>query len=168
MTDPLDPLKPITQKQQDEFDVRRETMSVVQTKCVKCDAWYETLKMNNAYQEAFLCDCGNPIQLTVPAIVVGASAITDLDLDEKFESGMRIKDAIASACHWWNHSGRHMMRKDGGKGHSVAVSLDPSSDNYIPSGIINGEPWDVLDNRERLFVVKSWHHHFISKPQQET
>lgn len=168
MTDPLEPLKAITQQQQDEFGVRRETMSVVQTKCVKCDAWYETLKMNNAYQEAFLCDCGNPISFTVSAITIGPATIKEIDLDEKFESGMRIKDAIASACYWWNKTGRHSMRKDGGKGHAVAISLDPSSDNYVPSGILNGEPWDVLDNRERLQITKAWHHHFISKPQQES
>ncbi len=167
MTDPLEPLKPLTQKQQDEFNTRRETASVVQHRCSECGAWYETAKRQTAFQEAFRCDCGNPMTFTVPAMHFERGTVKGIDFDERFESGMKMRDAIANACYWWNKTGRHIMRKDGGKGSDISVSLDPDSDNFSPSGILNGEPWDALDNRERLQIVKAWHHHFISKTQQE-
>lgn len=171
MTEPLEPLKPITAQQQDEFNVRRESASVVQHACSKCGAWYETPKRSAAYQEAFLCDCGNPMTFTVPpfdASSLSVSAGIGLgDLDQRLESGMTIRQALADASYWWGKTGRHMMKKhrEGKTEETAFATLDPNSKNFMPSAILNGEPWDQLDNREKVQVVKAWHHHFIRNKQ---
>lgn len=167
MTEQLKPLKPITAKEQEAFDRRRETASVVQNKCTNCGEWYETAKRSTVFQEVFRCDCGEPMSFTVPAMEIPRMKIGELDLDDVLDTGMKVRQAIASACHWWGRSGRHQMRKDGPKGSALAVSLDPESPNYIPSGILNGEQWDHLNDREKAQVVKAWHHHYVRKPQTE-
>lgn len=162
--DKLEPLKPLTAKQQDEFDRRRETASVVQHRCMACkEAWYETPKRATAYQENFLCDCGAPMSFTVPALDVLLLSSPGMDLDDRLDTGMKIREAIANACYWWNKTGRHLMRKDGGKGSELAVSLNPEHDNFSPSGILNGQTWDHLDEREKLQVTKAWHHFYVRK-----
>jgi len=165
MDDKLGPLKPLDAKAQDEFDRRRETASVVQHKCLECGAWYETPKRATAYREVFVCDCGAPMSFLVPAIDASKQGLGDLD--DRLESGMKIRDALANASYWWGKTGRHMMKKHDAKAEAVFASADPNSENFMPSGIVNGEPWDNLDLRERLFLVKSWHYHFIWKPQKE-
>lgn len=167
MTDKLEPLKPITAKQQDEFDVRREIATVVQNRCTECGAWYETAKRQTAFQEAFRCDCGNPLAFTVPALQVSnVVASSGIDLDERLDSGMKVREAIANACHWWNRTGRQMMRKDGGKGSETSASLNPDNENFIPSGIVNGLRWDELNQRERAQIVKAWHFHHVSNREE--
>lgn len=168
MTDDLGPMVPLTPEQAEEFERRREAAVVIQTKCTACGAWYETDKRSHGFKESFFCDCGAHIAFDVPPLSSRnlAPAIDYSDPDARLDTGMKVKDAIASARHWWDKTGRHAMRKDGGKGHAVAVSLDPEDPNYIPSGILNGEPWDTLNNRERLFITKAWHHEHIRKPQQ--
>lgn len=163
MTDKLEPLKPLTAKQQDEFDRRRETASVVQNKCLTCSAWYETPKRATAYTEVFRCDCGAPMSFTVPALDVVLLGSPGMDLDDRLDTGMKIKEAIANACYWWNSRGRHMMRKDGGKGSDIAVSLNPESENFSPSGILNGQTWDYLDLREKIQITKAWHNFYVRK-----
>lgn len=164
MTDDMEPLQPLTPQQQDEFEHRRESATVVQHKCRQCGAWYETPKRNGEYVEAFACDCGNPITFTVPAIDIRAAVSFDIsDPDQKLDTGMTVREAIANACYWWGKTGRHAMKRHGIA--EAVSSLDPDDQNYIPSGIVNGEPWDVLNNRERAFIVKAWHHHFVRKPQ---
>lgn len=165
MTEPLEPLRPITAKQQDEFGWRRETASVVQHKCATCNAWYETAKRATAYQEMFRCDCGQPMTFPVPALDYRRISGGPLDMDERLESGMEVREAIASACYWWNKTGRHQVRKDGAKGHDLSFSVDPQNPNFVPSGILNGEPWDLLNSREKVQVTKAWHFYYISKPQ---
>lgn len=163
MTDKLEPLKPLTAKQQDEFDRRRETATVVQNKCLKCGAWYETFKRSTTYQEMFRCDCGAPMHFTVPAILPIDILPIGMGMEDVLDSGMKVREAIANACYWWNKTGRHMMRKDGAKGSEIAVSLNPEHENFSPSGILNGETWDRLDVREKIQVTKAWHHHYIRK-----
>lgn len=165
MTDKLEPLKPITQKQQDEFDRRRETASVMQHKCVSCGAWYETAKRNAAFQEVFTCDCGRPMTFTVPALDTRSIAFDISDPDQVLDTGMKVREALASACYWWNKTGRRMMKNHDARSAAEKVSLDPGSDNFIPSGIVNGEPWDHLSQRERLIIVKHWHHFYVRNPQ---
>ena len=168
MTEELEPLKPITAKEQEAFDRRRETASVVQNKCTNCGVWYETAKRSTAFQEVFRCDCGEPMSFTVPALDVSIVGVTIArDLDDRLESGMKVREAIANACYWWNKTGRQMMRKDGAKGSEIAVSLNPENDNFSPSGILNGQPWDQLSQREKAQIVKAWHHFYVSKPQTD-
>lgn len=164
MNDKLEPLKPLTAKQQDEFDRRRETASVVQHRCMVCkEAWYETPKRSTAYQEVFRCDCGASMSFTVPALDVVLLSSPGMDLDDRLDTGMKIREAIANACYWWNKTGRHLMRKDGAKGSELAVTLNPESENFSPSGILNGQTWDHLDTREKLQVTKAWHHFYVRK-----
>lgn len=165
MTEPLEPLRPLTPEEQDAFDNRRDTASVIQNRCRHCNAWYESPKRTTPYEEVFVCDCGAPMSFVVPPLDSKALVFDILDTDQKLDTGMLVREAVANACYWWNHTGRHVMKKDGGKGHEFAASLNPEDPNYIPSGIVNGEPWDVLTKRERTNIVKHWHHHFVRKPQ---
>lgn len=165
MTDPLEPLRPLTPQQQDEFDHRRESASVLQTKCSQCGAWYETYKRSLPFQEAFDCDCGQPITFEVPALDARSLGLNLNDTDLRLDTGMEIREAVATACHWWGKTGRHLMKRQDKRTIDQMVSADPDSANYMPSAILNGEPWDHLDKREKVQVVKAWHHHFIRKPQ---
>lgn len=167
MTDDLGPLRPLTPAQQEDFGNRRETAAVVQTRCKSCGAWYETPKSSQAFKEAFFCDCGVYMQFSVPplSVVTAGPAIDYSDPDARLDTGMKVAEALRRTASWWDKTGRHLMRKDGAKGASAAVSLDPGDPNYIPSGILNGEPWDTLTTRERLVIVKHWHHFNIRKPQ---
>lgn len=88
------------------------------------------------------------------------------DPDARLDTGMKVSEALQHAQKWWDKTGRHQMRKDGGKGSDKSVSLDPASSNFIPSGILNGEIFDALNKREKTQVVKAWHHHYVRKTQQ--
>lgn len=167
MTDKLEPLRPLTADEAKAFAERRETASVVQHCCAKCGAWYETAKRSMSYQEMFTCDCGQPMAFTVPAIDPGGLGVMPESVDDVFDTGMKVRDAIANACYWWNKTGRHMMRKDGPKGSEIAVSLNPEHENFSPSGILNGQPWDQLDKREKIQVTKAWHNFYVRKGGEE-
>src|SRR5690606_41799433 len=41
------------------------------------------------------------------------------------------------------------------------AAQDPDEPNFTPSGILNGWEWDRLDKREKLRLVKYWHHFFV-------
>lgn len=170
MTDePLGPLVPLTPEQQIDFGNRRENHFCIQTRCRNCSTWYETQKKPQAFTEAFFCDeCGRYMTFPVPALVDPASApaIDYVDDDGRLDTGMKVTEALAQASHWWGKTGRHLIRKDGLKGLDMSFSLDPESPNYIASGILNGQTWDLLDKREKLTVVKVWHHFNVRKPQQ--
>lgn len=168
MAEDLEPLKQITPEQQEEFERRRETGAVLQVKCVACNGWYETRKASQGFKEAFFCDCGTWMQFDVPPLSMPslAAPIDYSDPDARLDTGMKVSEALASASHWWGKTGRHVMRKDGPKGSAFAVSHDPDHPNYVPSGILNGQTWDLLTTTERAFIVKAWHHEFVRKPQQ--
>lgn len=159
MTEELEPLRELTAAEQKVFAERREIASVVQHKCAGCGAWYETAKRATEFLEAFTCDCGQPMTFTVPALVIVSA--DPLKLEDRLDTGMTIREAIANACYWWNKTGRHLMKR-ANSGQNPFSSLDPNStENFIPSAIINGEPWEQLVDREKLFVVKSWHNEFV-------
>jgi hypothetical protein len=97
------------------------------------------------------------------------------DLDQKLDTGMTAVEAVRRAEHWWEKTGAKEMRLHGlrhtqtvgGSLHGIGgafASLDPKSENYLPSGIIHGKPWDDLTKREKAMVVKAWHHFYIRKP----
>ena len=170
MTDKLEPLRELTAEEQKVFAERREISSVVQHKCAGCGAWYETAKRATEFLEAFTCDCGQPMTFTVPAMVVVSR--DPLKLEDRLDTGMTVREAIANACYWWSKTGRHMMKKAGS--HKTPFSsLDPSTpDNFMPSAVVNGEPWDHLNDREKLLIVKAWHNEFVRgrdlpSPQQK-
>lgn len=160
-------LTPLTPAQQEAFQNRRETAAVVQQRCSACSAWYETARQSALFTEQFFCDCGQFMSYDVEP--VGHTIMPGIDYqdpDARLDTGMKVSEAVSLASKWWNETGRHLMRKDGAKGSDKAVSLDPSSPNFAASGVLNGEPFETLNKRERSQVVKSWHHFKIRKPQQ--
>ena len=176
-----DELKPLTPEQQAEFESRRQSDAVIQTKCPSCNAWYETNRLSKTFTETFNCDCGHKITLEVPAvpIIVPSSGeiLAALDPDATLDTGLKVQEALARASAWWSKTGRKEMKLHAKRQkHSPASStpglggafadLDPDSANFLPSNIIQGAPWDQLDKREKLLIVKVWHHHFIRVPDK--
>jgi len=175
----MDKLTPLTPAQQAGFEVHRESAAVVQNRC-KCGAWYETPRQSHEFQEQFFCDCGLFLSFKVPAIEAIKSLADDvIRMDENgfgvFDTGMKVNDAMAQASHWWAKTGRRLAQTelkrqqqplgtDKGNGGAFA-SLDPDDLNFLPSGLIHGQPWDVLTKREKMMLIKAWHHMFIRKPQ---
>lgn len=185
MTDKIgSELKPLTAEASKEFEVSRISDSVVQHKCEACSAWYETDRKDEAFQESFFCDCGAFMTFTVPATEFKKSAIikpTNDDLiymqteDARLDSGMKLSEAIKRAETWWQGKGARYMQTElkrqstqvGGadKGAGVAfASKDETDPNFLPSGLIHGEPWETLTKREKLMVVKIWHHFNVRVP----
>lgn len=187
----MDELKPVTPEQQEEFERRRQSDSVIQTKCTACGAWFETARLSKTFVETFNCDCGEKIRIEVPAVEwklikpTNEDLISILDPDSTLDTGMRVNEALARASLWWGKTGRKEMKLHAkrqakspaastpGLGGAFA-SLNPDSENFLPSAIIHGEPWDQLTKREKLIIVKAWHHFFVrvpdvlDKPEGET
>lgn len=90
------------------------------------------------------------------------------DPDARLDTGMTVKEAVDRTRKWWGASGRHLMVEkqahQSKAARSVFASLDPEDANYLPSGIISGLEWDVLTLREKLRLVKFWHHFFVRNP----
>ncbi len=87
------------------------------------------------------------------------------DPDARLDTGMKVKEAIERAKLWWNGFGRYGMiaekeRQEKIKG-TAFCSDNPDDSNFLPSGILNGHEWDLLTKREKLRLVKFWHHFFI-------
>jgi len=177
-----DKLTPLTPKQQEEFNNRRESKAVVQTRCEQCGAWWETNKRNSLFTEKFMCKCGNLMEFKVPPLETTGLikpdnsdilAVTNSDL--KLDTGMSTQEAIQRAAQWWQRVGAAEMRTqqkrqakpvggaDNGAGAAFA-DADSTSNNFLPSNIIHGLPWDSLNKREKLSIVKIWHHFYIRKP----
>lgn len=89
-------------------------------------------------------------------ILVGA------DPDAKLDTGMKVSEAAQRTRNWWEGRGRALMEEQ--KIHQTQAmrtpfaTADPDSGNFMPSGIINGLEWDALSKREKLRLIKFWHH----------
>lgn len=180
MTDNFE-LNPLTPEQQAEFERYRISAEVVQHKCEACGAWYETARLETEFTETFECDCGARMSFLVPAREKRLRKPTNEQIislghgDFKLDTGMTAQEAIRRACAWWEGKGRHMMRQnlqrqkhspassDKGMGAPFAVK-DPDDPSFLPSGLIHGEPWDALDRREKIQIVKIWHHFNVRRP----
>lgn len=88
---------------------------------------------------------------------------------------MKGTEAARQAEKWWEEA-RHLVPKEanreikkrvraGGKNTPALVFKDVET--VLPSGILNGLPWNELERGEKLQVVKLWHHFFVRKPMQE-
>ena len=47
---------------------------------------------------------------------------------------------------------------------SAFASAQADDANFLPSGVIHGNPWDQLNTREKIMIIKAWHHFNIRKP----
>lgn len=101
--------------------------------------------------------------------------LADFNPDMRLDTGMKASEAITRASQWWDTKGARMMQTeakrqrqplggpDKGMGQQFAV-LNPDDANFMPSRVLAGFPWDDLDRREKLAVVKAWHHRFVRVP----
>tara|TARA_R110000744_G_scaffold326330_4_gene432112 strand:- start:19698 stop:20306 length:609 start_codon:yes stop_codon:yes gene_type:complete len=173
-------LTPLTPEASALFEEQRQSDAVLQSKCTHCGAWYETDKKPLPFKEVFECDCGSEMNFTVPAAPQSNKLMTAdntailsvLDGEARLDTGMKIQEAVKRAAIWWEDTGRQQMQREqkrqsqavggsqGGAGGEFA-SKDATSLNYMPSGLIHGQPWEALGKRERIMVVKAWHHFFI-------
>ena len=168
------------------FNDNRDAPDFVQTKCPKCGAWWQTNKQAEEFTERFECDCGHPIAVKVPKSEIAKPLIlkpSTADIlamnptDGKFDTGMKVEEAIHRAQHWWQTKGAKEMQlhkkrqkkstasNTPGLGGAFA-SLDPDNKNFLPSGIIHGKPWDDLRKPEKVQIVKVWHHIFVRMPDK--
>lgn len=86
------------------------------------------------------------------------------DPDAVLDTGMRVREAAARAAFWWDTKGRAiMLKKEKNKAFASTEDHDP---NFVKSGILTGQPWDALTQREKLQVIKSWHHFFVRRPDR--
>lgn len=183
-------LTPLTPEQSAEFDKSRHSDAVVQHKCIRCGAWYETPRGNVDQREKFICEaswqngrCGAPMEYAVPALPVKTALIqpTTQDItnigsgEDRLDTGMTVKEALKRAEAWWGKTGMREAQQqlkrqrsavggaNNGSG-SAFASQNPDDPNFLPSGLIHGQPWDALTKREKMMIVKAWHHFHIRKP----
>jgi hypothetical protein len=118
--------------------------------------------------EVFCDDCGGT------GYAASASG-RGFDPSAKLDSGMSVGEAVERASAWWDQTGRHLIAKEKNQqrtvyatpaGAAAAISRAELAD-VIPSGILRGLPWDQLDQREKLQVVRTWHHHHVEVPDVE-
>lgn len=159
-------------------------LDTIETKCDVCGAWYETEKQRAAFEEEFICDCGAKMKFNVPAaknlptLIIPKSnehIVAILDPDARLDTGMKVGEAIQRASAWWEGNGRSIMQTelkrqatqiggpDNGAGGAFA-SNNVDSLNFLPSGVIQGKPWEALTDRECVMIVKAWHHFNVRNP----
>lgn len=86
------------------------------------------------------------------------------DFSVKLDTGMTIKEAVDRTIQWWAKTGRRQMieMREHQRGSKAKFALiDEKDSNFIPSGIINGIEWSALNKREKLMLIKHWHHFFV-------
>src|SRR5688572_33371130 len=103
-----DKLTPLTPAQQEEFNRRRVSAVVVQTKCEGCGKWYESDRKPQAYTESFFCDCGHFLQYGVPAVELRTRQ-EPIDPDAVLDTGMKAAEVLTRAAMWWEKTGHKLM-----------------------------------------------------------
>ena len=90
----------------------------------------------------------------------------------KLDTGMRVDEAIRRARNWWQEwrgsisTGFNQVvatRSTTGDG-LPGVIIHETHKAVLPSGILSGKPWDQLNEREQLQIVKIWHHNHVRDP----
>lgn len=76
-----------------------------------------------------------------------------MDVDARLDTGMKVKEALARAEHWWDKTGRKEFKR-----------IDNADE--IPSGILLGLAWDELNKFEKLRITKVYHHFFVRRPDK--
>ena len=92
-------------------------------------------------------------------------------LNKELDSGMTVGEAITEAAIWWENKGRRLVRDQnlapdnpGYRRFNPAPSNDVEAENWFPSGVMAGKSWADLTQREKMAVVKHWHHHHVRVP----
>lgn len=90
--------------------------------------------------------------------------------DELLDTGLRVGEAIDRAREWWNNTGRAQMLQQSlhqrNRMGRAFASADPTSTDFLPSGIVHGAAWDDLTQQEQMRIVKAWHHSHVREPLQ--
>lgn len=97
-----------------------------------------------------------------------SNVLVGRDPNARLDTGMKVSEAIEKTVKWWDDRGRALMldhKIHQSKAGTVFASSDPEDPSFVPSGIINGRPWGELSSRERLRLVKFWHHFFVRMPE---
>lgn len=96
---------------------------------------------------------------------------THASQEAKFDTGMRVKEAVQQAAFWWNNKGRTYIKDKNLASDNPgfkAFNPDPKSieeaDNWVPSGVLAGKAWDDLSKTEKIAVTKHWHHNHVRVP----
>jgi hypothetical protein len=76
---------------------------------------------------------------------------------------MKVSEAVGRASTWWDLKGRHMVppafnRAVEGRKVSSGIVIAGDVVDVLPSGILRGVEWNLLELREQLQIVKWWHH----------
>lgn len=77
------------------------------------------------------------------------------DPSKRLDTGMKAGEAVTRAAHWWDRTGRHECAR---------IAAD--EEVRARSGILSGEPWELLTKDEKLKVVKDWHHYHVRRPDK--
>jgi hypothetical protein len=91
------------------------------------------------------------------------------DSDAVLDTGVPVCVVVEEARRWWESVGRDEMRRHrlsaraAGKG----ISHDPHSANFLPSGLVQGLPWDSLSRDECVQIVKQYHHQKYRMPKRD-
>ena len=100
-------------------------------------------------------------------------------MSELLESGMKPEEAVKRARLWWEAIGRKELSKRLNEasnieeiGRTVKAGTDKAPgfvvqgdrQVVVQSGLLRGLPWDQLERREQLEVVKVWHHFTVVNP----
>ncbi|NIA67591.1 hypothetical protein HBA54_03210 [Pelagibius litoralis] len=97
-----------------------------------------------------------------------------MNADGRFaDTGMRVDEALARARKWWGEY-RGAVRRDFNRTRKAPKArLSAKASNFViqgeeeepvPSGILSGQAWDDLSQREQLLIVKQWHHDHVRAP----
>lgn len=81
--------------------------------------------------------------------------------------GMEQREAYMHAERWWDGIGRHLLSNELGKvnefrapnnvSHEGRTIIKSSPERDIPSGVLNGLPWDQLKKNECFYVMRCWY-----------
>jgi len=119
-------------------------------------------------------ECGGRFRVSVPASTEAPlirSGLDPVDIHSiikhggALDTGMTAGEAVRRASVWWATKGRKEILQTQHTGKAFA-SPNPESANFLESGIMRGLDWDLLNNREKLQIVKVWHHFAIRRPDK--
>lgn len=93
------------------------------------------------------------------------TALLSGDLSQRLDTGMTVGEAISLTKSWWERIGRRQMvemREHQNKDKKgFFASQNPDDSNFLPSGVLHGLEWGMLTKREKLTLIKHYHHFHV-------